>query len=287
MFQFKSLVIACSLALASNANSANPKLLWSLEKNLAQPESVTVLPNNKGYLVSNINGDPGSTDGNGYISLVNIDGSLKESHWVTGLDAPKGMAVSQGKVYIADLQQIHIVELSSGEHLSSLSLPDAKFLNDVTANEHGDVFVSDMLGGTIYKVSEQSAEVWLEHPDIPIPNGLEINGESLILGNWGKGMHNDFTTDEPGALYRVSLTDAARNAEPLSNQFANIDGVAFHKNDVIVSDWLSGKVFRVNSKRVSEIANLEAGSADIAVNGDILLVPKMLNNRVDAYQLSE
>src|ERR1041384_5262713 len=65
----------------------------------ATPESVLYDPSGDRYLVSNINGDPGATDGNGYILELSPEGKVTNPKLIAGgtnklrLDAPKGMAI--------------------------------------------------------------------------------------------------------------------------------------------------------------------------------------------------
>ena len=90
------LFVALTLSLSSSfALAAQPLLVpaWQTTTSFEQPESV-VLANDGQYLfVSNVNGDPSQADGNGYISTLSLSGEIMEQQWLTGLDAPKGMAV--------------------------------------------------------------------------------------------------------------------------------------------------------------------------------------------------
>src|SRR5947209_6116831 len=74
---------------------------------LATPHSVLYDEAADRYLVSNINGSPGDADGNGVISILSPDGQVTNAKWIAGgtnkvkLDAPKGMAIAQGVLYVA------------------------------------------------------------------------------------------------------------------------------------------------------------------------------------------
>src|SRR5690348_1590507 len=82
-----------------------------VKEGLSTPESVLVLADQDYYLVSNINGSPVDKDDNGYIAKVSADGKTVEK-WVDGakddvkLDAPKGSAVLDGKLYVADISVV-------------------------------------------------------------------------------------------------------------------------------------------------------------------------------------
>ncbi|TGS80292.1 ATP/GTP-binding protein, partial [Mesorhizobium sp. M2D.F.Ca.ET.178.01.1.1] len=79
-----------------------------------QPESALFDAANNRIVVSNIAGNPGEADGNGYLSVLSLDGKLVTRHWTDGMDAPKGMALSGGKLYVADITKVRVVDLASG-----------------------------------------------------------------------------------------------------------------------------------------------------------------------------
>ncbi|TGV39239.1 ATP/GTP-binding protein, partial [bacterium M00.F.Ca.ET.168.01.1.1] len=117
-----------------------------------QPESALVDAGHNRIVVSNIVGNPGAADGNGYLSLLSMDGKVISRNWVDGMDAPKGMAIAGGKLYASDITKIRVVDLASGKLVSTIDVPGAVFLNDMTADASGKVYVTDMLADTIYRI---------------------------------------------------------------------------------------------------------------------------------------
>ena len=113
------------------------------------PESILHDPARDLYLVSNINGSPAEKDDNGFISLVAPDGDVRDLLWIDGtleevtLHAPKGTAIVSGKLYVADIDTVRVFDAESGQPLDAIEIPGASFLNDVVANEAGEIFVSD------------------------------------------------------------------------------------------------------------------------------------------------
>ena len=63
--------------------------------------------------VSNIDGEPWDADGKGSIAKVGLDGKVIAAEWVTGLDCPKGLALSDdGKwLYAADIGGIVVIDI--------------------------------------------------------------------------------------------------------------------------------------------------------------------------------
>jgi hypothetical protein len=67
--------------------------LWETE-GFKVPESVLYEESRDVIFVANIDGNSAEKDGAGSIALLNPDGSIRDSAWVEGLDAPKGMAIA-------------------------------------------------------------------------------------------------------------------------------------------------------------------------------------------------
>ena len=86
----------------------------------AKPESILYDADGDRYLVSNINGSPFDKDNNGFISVLSPDGQVATLKWIEGgknnvkLDAPKGLAISKGVLYAADLTVVRMFDLASG-----------------------------------------------------------------------------------------------------------------------------------------------------------------------------
>ena len=111
--------------------------------------------------VSNVNGDAAAADGNGYIAKLSLKGEILDKEWVTGLNAPKGLALHDGKLYVSDIDELAVIDTASGEITAKHKAPGATFLNDVTAAEDGRVFVSDMMQNQIWKLEGDQFEMWL------------------------------------------------------------------------------------------------------------------------------
>jgi len=259
--------------------------IWSVA-GFNQPESVQHDPQTKEVYVSSINGSPVEATGKGYISRLSETGKVLDHKWVKGLDSPKGMAVANGHVYVADLHFLRVIDQKTGELLHSAPAANSKMLNDVTVDDEGVVYVSDWLGGAIYRYAGKGITRWFETKDIPHPNGLQFKNGTLLIGNWGDKLNKDFSTNKLGSLYRLDPKTMQLTQDPKAVQLANIDGVSVLDNGtVILNDWLTGNVFEVSDKGPRLLFNAGKGAADTSVSGGKLYVPMMLDNRLDVYSL--
>ncbi len=275
-----------ALALQSPARAAELHHLWTVE-HFDAPESVIHDPARDRLIVSNIDGNPGEADGHGYLSLLSPDGSVLNRFWIDGLDAPKGMAINNDQLFVSDLERLHIIDLESGSLIDTLHAEEARFLNDVATGPNGEIYVSDMMAHRIFRYSNGQFESWLSHERISHPNGIHVSDDRLIVGNWGQGMHDDFTTSTPGSLMAVSLTDRAVSPVDGGNELGNIDGIAEIDGTLLVSDWVKGSLYAVSDSgdRVN-LRQFESGIADIGAHGTMLYVPSMLSGSVQAYEVT-
>lgn len=259
---------------------------WSIE-NLDQPESVVIEHQSGRVFISNINGQPMALNGKGYISLADENGNLVQKQWAKGMDAPKGMAIAGNYLYVADMQSVHIVDLKTGETVKQLKAANAKMLNDVTATPDGTVYISDMAGGGIYRIQDDTLELWFSSDQLPHPNGLLWHQGGLLVAGWGVSMRNDFTTEQPGTLYQMDVTNPVLKAVSTGYQLGNLDGVVAINDALYVSDWISGELFVLVGKERRKVLSPGAGLADIGVSGNTLYAPMMMDNRVVAWQVAE
>lgn len=282
------------LMIASNAYAGGQAekltLLWETT-GFNNPESVVYDASNDVLFVSNVNGGATDKDGDGYIAKMRTDGTIIEQHWVDGLHAPKGMTLYADMLYVADIDTLIAIHIPSATIYKTYPVIDAVFLNDVVANDAGEIFVSDMLLNRIHRLSNDQFEIWLESPQLENPNGLYVNGDQLILGAWGV-MQPDggFATEVPGHLKSISLQD--RSIISLGGTpIGNLDGVeAITQDSYYVTDWMAGKLFHINHQGEAELLlELEQGMADleVLVEQKLVILPMMNSDKVLAYKVVE
>jgi len=278
---------ATLIAFSTAAAAAAPKLLWET-KGLAQPESVVEDPATGVIYVSNINGAVMQKDGNGFISRLTADGKMLERQWVKGLNSPTGLALHDRTLYAADVDQLIEINAASGEILKRYDAKGAVFLNDVVVDDDGTVYVSDTPMNTIWRLKDGSFEPWLANDALNGPNGLLIQGKTLIVASLGK-VQSQGQKKELGTLLAVSLDDQKVSKVGKGELIGNLDGLqAIQPGVYLVTDWAQGALYRVDAKgKVDELIDLNQGSADLSYlpGKKMLLIPMMLDNSLVAYRL--
>jgi len=284
-----SLCLYLILGASVNANANNLILNWELD-GLSNPESVIYDPKLNHLYVSNVNGSPIEKDGNGFISIVSLDGKIIQEKWVIGLNAPKGLALHGRTLYTADIDELVAIDINSGRIINKFKVNDAKFLNDVTANKNGDIYISDMFLNRIHLLTEDNFSIWIESSELEAPNGLLALEDEIILGSWGK-MTEGFATEIPGHLKRISIKDKTIQSIGDGSSVGNLDGVESDDNGgFYITDWISGKLLHINSLgEVSELLDLPQGSADheVIIEKNLIFIPLMMDNKLLSYIINK
>lgn len=265
-----------SFFMISTANAqANLEQLW-LTEGLSVPESVLVYRNGRAnfLLVSQIDGESNTKDGKGGIAKMSLDGDLDDANWVTGLNAPKGMAHFEGKLYVADVDELVVINIKSAEVEKKVIVPGAIFLNDVTVDSKGTIYVSDTRTGKVHSYANNVLSEYVTK--LENVNGLKAIGSNLVVG---AGTH----------LY---LIDNKKNRLEIASGFAQgIDGVeSMNKGDFLVSCW-AGLLYyvHINGKLDLLLNSQKEGinTADIGFDSEtqMVFVPNFLKNSVTAYKV--
>ncbi len=282
-----SLLVGSSLAFAQEA----PPDAWTIDKGLSQPESAYYDAGSQSIFISNLAGRPDEKDGKGWITRADINGKVVETEWVKGLNAPKGMRSVKGILWVSDIDRVIGIEIKSGQQKHTVEIKDAKFLNDVAVDNEGVVYVSDMFGNKIYSIKDGKPAVFAEGEELALPNGLVVHEDQLVVASWGSGFDAaNFTTKAPGHVYEID-TSSRRQTNITKRPLGNLDGVELDgSGGYFVSDWLASKVYRVSSTgEVTTVLSGMKGPADIGVvdSKGLLLVPRMLEDKVTAYNTNE
>lgn len=262
---------------------------WKTSADLKGPESVIYHPGSDSLYVSNVNGNPTDADGNGFISKLSDEGEIKKLNWVDGLDAPKGLALRHDMLFVADIDELIVIDINSQSIVERYPAEGAQFLNDVAIDQQGRVYVSDMMTNRIYRLADNEFKLWMDDPMLEAPNGLLVENDKLIIGSWGN-MVDGFATEVPGHLKILDLETRDIQSLGDGSPVGNLDGVeADGHGNYLVTDWMNGRLMLISPDGRSEILlEFEQGSADHTVMPEkhLVIVPMMLQNQVVAFRVS-
>jgi sugar lactone lactonase YvrE len=269
-------IAACETKKTETSKAPTLSLKWETDTLLTTSESVIYDDANDVLYVSNINGVPDAKDGNGFISIVSLEGKITNLNWITGLDAPKGLGIYNGKLYVADIDRVHEIEIASGKVLNSFAAEGAKFLNDIATSSDGKVYVSDTGAGEVLVLESGAFTKLLTGLDGP--NGLFVEGDGLLLALWNSKTLNWVDLNSK----QISLkTDSLENPDGIE---------AIGNGAYLVSSW-NGVVNYIDkdwkSSIILDTQSSKRGAADIEYipSKNLLLIPTFYKNSVAAYEL--
>jgi len=158
-----------------------------------------------------------------------------------------------------------------------------QFLNDLVADQYGNLYVSDSgdltSGGAIYKIATDgvvSVIVDSSNPKVMAPNGLLFEGRNHLLSV-------DFST---GVLYRVNIGSGKMTM--LADGFGAGDGIIKTKQGKIyISDWKNGYIYLSAAGKARIVKGDFNSPADIALSqdGKYILIPVMKAGTLEFMKL--
>lgn len=259
---------------------------WTLDtigaaEGLKTPESVLADPNAGVAYVANVEittQGPWGDDGKGFISRLKPDGKLDKLRWRDSapeapLNAPKGMCLLRGVLYVADNTRVMSFSLADGK-AARIDIPGARRLNDM-ASDGKFAYVSDTGAGKVHRLEDKP--VALKAPQGV--NGITFHKARMFAVSWSE--HDVYELDPTG------------KADPkpfgLAKRFRSLDGIeVLDDGTFIVSDFTAGEVcaIRPDRKTVMTLRRFRS-PADIGLDRKrmLLYVPEFEADRVVVLKL--
>ncbi|MEW6432053.1 MAG: SMP-30/gluconolactonase/LRE family protein [Myxococcota bacterium] len=271
-----------------------PAAAVTFKEGLATPESVLYDAETDTYLVSNINGAPTDKDNNGYIAEFSPDGAVVKAKLIAGgengvtLNAPKGMALVNGVLYVADIDTVRLFDRKTGAPKGEAPVKGATFVNDLSAGPDGKVYFTDSGltpkfegSGTdaLYVLEpgkKPKVKALLTSKGLPHPNGIVATKDTLYVNFFGAG-----------EIRAYDLKGKAKG-EAMKVPAGGLDGLVMLGDELLVSSWEGKAVYRgkAGGEFTAVFTELTA-PADIGFDTrrNRVLVPRFQENFVEAWEL--
>lgn len=205
---------------------------------LMHPESV--ISDGQVLYVTNLGKplDPTAKDGNGYISRLALDGKVFDSTITdVKLNAPKGTAIIRGVLYVADIDRVIGIQLSTGKKIIEINLASvgAKFANDLAVKDDFTLFVSATDLGRVFELNIRTGNL-RSVVDIKGVNGLYFDKAANKLYTCSFNFENL----QGGEVGVISWNKHTPSYERIGDVHGAFDGIALlDSNTLVVSDWVA------------------------------------------------
>lgn len=262
-------------ATAPDAGPVLPELtqVW-IASGFQAPEGVAV--DGDVLYISNVAGEGGAKDGEGWISRLSLDGDILEEKWVEGLNAPKGLGIRDGKLFVSDYDAYHVIDIASGDIENTYPVDGAGFLNDIAVWQ-GGVYLSDSGSARIFQIDVNGYKEWLADERLGGVNGLWPDGDRLLIATMSSGS--------------LLETRGARDLTEIATGMDNADGIAvLDDGSYLVSSW-PGQIWHVSTDgETTELHNtvdIPVYQNDLTRVDDLIIVPNWQPGSVTAWRLGD
>ena len=226
-------------------------------------------------------------DDDGYVSLINPDGSAHTIRWIgasrDGLELhdPIGSAVRNGLLYTVDRGVVRSFDQATGQPRDAFAVPGSTFLNGIGVAEDGTIYASNTRPeGRLYKVTaDGQPSLLVDGEPLNVPNGVAIDPDgNVVVVNIGDNAVLTFNSD--GELIRTEYAHEAGN-----------DGlVILDDGTKYVSSVRFGSVSRIRPGQEAEVIAAGIPSAASMCYDSIqhqLVIPMNNNNSLAFVDLDD
>ena len=267
-------VLSLAASLSAVAQSGLTKV-WETDTSLTTPEAVLYDSRTKTIYVSCINGAPAAENNGSFIAKISPDGKVIQRKFTDNLNSTKGLAIANNRLYVTELTKLAEIDLKTGKVLKRHDVPDAKFLNDISADEKGNVYFTDMRGNRLWMLQNDKVTQLAADQPLNNPNGLLHEKGRLLVGNGD------------GKILALDLKTKKFNT--LAEGMGGIDGLSPDgKGGYFASEW-QGKIWHVapggkpTLLHDSSAQKMNTADFDYIPSQRLLLVPTFFTNKVIAY----
>ena len=297
----KKIILSTTLVIGLMSGCSSNHLVNSIEINSPKlyPEGISYsTKKERFFLGSYYHGSIISVDGKGNIkefvndqelvSVIGIKVDQKRDRVIV-CNSDSGFGKKSSEVSIGKLAQIRIYDLDSGKLQETIDLSHlyqgGHFVNDLTIDLDGNIYVTDSFSPVIYKIDTKAkASILTQSEVFQAPQGsFGLNGivyldEYLIVAKANEGK-----------LYKVSLKNPQDIQEILLDKRINsIDGLLLQKDNalILVSNNFANAPFDEAVYKIQSTDNWESGKVKAVKKIEGEVFPTTLTEVADSIYVN-
>jgi sugar lactone lactonase YvrE len=159
----------------------------------------------------------------GYITLINPDGSAHTLKWIgvnrkgLTLNQPMGSDIVNGRLYVADMDTVRWFDMATGQPRGSVTVEGSPRFNDIEVAEDGTIYATqtgnqESSSWRLYKITpDGKSSIFVGGPPLKQPNGVAFDPKgNIVVVNIGS---KDVLTFSPSGelLQTEESTDAGND----------------------------------------------------------------------------
>jgi sugar lactone lactonase YvrE len=273
-------IIICVFVLAGFVKAdAQAVKLWETGEIYTRPESVAYDSKRGCLYISNCNGNvkTGTSYGDQTVSKADLQGNIIEFDFVKNLTKPTGICIFDDKLYIVERFGIVIYDLSENKIADKIYIKTSYFLNDITVDTEGGIYVSESDTNVIYRIKDKNVEKWMNSREISRPNGILYDNGKLIVG-----------VNSDNYLKAVNIANKKVNNIALLGP-GIIDGIKKCGDNYLVSHYMGNLYMVKPDGEVTELINTRDEKINIAdfeyiADKHLIVIPALRNNKLLGYK---
>jgi sugar lactone lactonase YvrE len=167
-------------------------------------ESCTFDPERNLILAMNAGVPQEQQENDGYVSLINPDGSVHTTKWIGAtrdgleLNHPIGSALAHGMLYTVDAGVVRTFDLATGAPRDAFPVEGSTFLNGIGVDADGNMYASNTRPPErLYKVTaDGDVSILVEGAPLAVPNGVAVDPDgNVVVVNIGNNAVLTFDPD--------------------------------------------------------------------------------------------
>jgi len=251
------------------------------------PESAHWHAASETWFISNIAGESGVPDGEGWITRLDGELAVTQMQWFDGLNSPAGLVSNETTLFVADIDRVLAIDIVTGHLDEQWTVEGAGLLNDPALHADRSVYVSDTFGQAIHRLEPGTApQLVLQDPQLGGPNGLNVTGDVLTIVSTGS--FTDF--EEEASAFRLDLvTDGLTELPEVRGKF---DGIEPDGDGYLLTDF-RGSLLRLDASEQLHVIRDFVGEGLVSSTADLgfdaergrVGIPDLLGDRVLFYDM--
>lgn len=221
-------------------------------------ESCTFDPKRNLIVAMNAGVAQDKQENDGYVSLVNPDGTVHTSKWIGAtrdgliLNQPLGSAIAKDVLYAADIDKVRMFDLATGKPQGEIAVTGATLLNGIAVASDGTIYASNTRPESrIFRVTpDGKVSIFAEGAPLAAPNGVAMDPDgNIVVVNIGDNAVLTFSPE--GKLIRTEHAAESGN-----------DGLVILKDGTkYVSSVRFGSISRIRRGAAAEVIAVGIPSA--------------------------